>query len=253
VSLFSKIVIGVIIYLVFLLVYLPANWLVSIAPLPNNVAISGAEGTLWQGQASLVTIDQRQIEQVSWQLSPWGLLVGKADIDFKIGNRATPVSGKGSISWSFSGLRANNIRFDLPDSFLLAGARLPFKTQIDGDISLMVEILEQGKPWCEQLSGKLFLNNTNVKNQYGVYPLGNISLGLSCLDGQLKIATDETQNVLGLTGSAILGESNLVKVSAKIKPTDAQPKDLREALSFLGRQDSQGYYPINYQGVVPGL
>lgn len=252
-SLFSKIVIGVIIYLVFLLVYLPANWLVSIAPLPNNVAISGAEGTLWQGQASLVTIDQRQIEQVSWQLSPWGLLVGKADIDFKIGNRATPVSGKGSISWSFSGLRANNIRFDLPDSFLLAGARLPFKTQIDGDISLMVEILEQGKPWCEQLSGKLFLNNTNVKNQYGVYPLGNISLGLSCLDGQLKIATDETQNVLGLTGSAILGESNLVKVSAKIKPTDAQPKDLREALSFLGRQDSQGYYPINYQGVVPGL
>nr|BBG82718.1 general secretion pathway protein N [Shewanella sp.] len=252
-SLFSKIVIGVIIYLVFLLVYLPANWLVSIAPLPNNVAISGAEGTLWQGQASLVTIDQRQIEQVSWQLSPWGLLVGKADIDFKIGNRATPVSGKGSISWSFSGLRANNIRFDLPDSFLLAGARLPFKTQIDGDVSLMVEILEQGKPWCEQLSGKLFLNNTNVKNQYGVYPLGNISLGLSCLDGQLKIATDETQNVLGLTGSAILGESNLVKVSAKIKPTDAQPRDLREALSFLGRQDSQGYYPINYQGVVPGL
>ncbi|MFK3978442.1 type II secretion system protein N [Shewanella vesiculosa] len=252
-SLFSKIVIGVIIYLVFLLVYLPANWLVSIAPLPNNVAISGAEGTLWQGQASLVTIDKRQIEQVSWQLSPWGLLVGKADIDFKIGNRATPVSGKGSISWSFSGLRANNIRFDLPDSFLLAGARLPFKTQIDGDVSLMVEILEQGKPWCEQLSGKLFLNNTNVKNQYGVYPLGNISLELSCLDGQLKIATDETQNVLGLTGSAILGESNLVKVSAKIKPTDAQPKDLREALSFLGRQDSQGYYPINYQGVVPGL
>lgn len=252
-SLFSKIVIGVIIYLVFLLVYLPANWLVSIVPLPNNVAISGAEGTLWQGQASLVTIDQRQIEQVSWQLSPWGLLVGKADIDFKIGNRATPVSGKGSISWSFSGLRANNIRFDLPDSFLLAGARLPFKTQIDGDVSLMVEILEQGKPWCEQLSGKLFLNNTNVKNQYGVYPLGNISLGLSCLDGQLKIATDETQNVLGLTGSAILGESNLVKVSAKIKPTDAQPRDLREALSFLGRQDSQGYYPINYQGVVPGL
>lgn len=229
-SLFSKIVIGVIIYLVFLLVYLPANWLVSIAPLPNNVAISGAEGTLWQGQASLVTIDQRQIEQVSWQLSPWGLLVGKADIDFKIGNRATPVSGKGSISWSFSGLRANNIRFDLPDSFLLAGARLPFKTQIDGDVSLMVEILEQGKPWCEQLSGKLFLNNTNVKNQYGVYPLGNISLGLSCLDGQLKIATDETQNVLGLTGSAILGESNLVKVSAKIKPTDAQPKDRKSVV-----------------------
>ncbi|MGX9461406.1 type II secretion system protein N [Shewanella sp. A14] len=252
-SLFSKIVIGVIVYIMFLLIYLPANWLVSIAPLPNNVAISGAEGTLWQGKAALITVNQRQVEQVSWQLSPWGLLTGKANIDINVGNRATPVNGKGSISWSLSGVSAKNIRIDLPDSFLLEGARLPFNTHIDGDVSLMLEVLKQGQPWCEQLNGKLFLNNTNVKNQYGVYPLGNIALGLSCLDGQLQIATDETQNALGLTGTAILGESNLVKVSAKIKPTDDQPKDLRESLSFLGRQDSQGYYPINYQGVVPGL
>ncbi|AZG34456.1 MAG: type II secretion system protein N [Shewanella psychromarinicola] len=252
-SLFSKIVIGVIIYMMFLLVYLPANWLVSIAPLPNNMVISGAEGTLWQGKAALITIDQRQIERVSWTLSPWGLFVGQANIDFNVGNRATPVSGKGSLSWSLSGMSAKNIRLDLQDSFILAGARLPFKTQIDGDVSIMVEVLKQGKPWCEQLHGKLFVNHTNVKNQFGVYPLGNITLGLSCLDGQLQLATDETQNVLGLTGTAILGESNLVKVSAKIKPTDAQPKDLREALPFLGRQDTQGYYPINYQGVVPGL
>jgi general secretion pathway protein N len=253
VSLFSKIVIGIIIYLVFLLAYLPANWLVSIAPLPSNVLISNAEGTLWQGNAALISIDQRQIELVSWQLSPWGLFVGQANVDFNIGNRATPVSGKGSISWSLAGISAKNIRLDLPDSFILAGARLPFKTQINGDVSLMVEIVEQGKPWCEQLSGKLFLNNTDVKNQFGVYPMGNIALGLSCLDGQLQLATDETQNALGLTGTATLGESNLVKVNAKIKPTDAQPKDLRESLSFLGRQDSQGYYPINYQGIVPGL
>jgi len=253
VSLFSKIVIGIIIYMMFLLVYLPANWLVSIAPLPSHVVISGAEGTLWQGKAALITVDQRQIEQVSWQLSPWGLFVGQANINFTIGNRATPVSGKGSLRWSLAGVSAKNIRLDLPDSFLLAGTQLPFKTHINGDVSLIVETLAQGKPWCEQLNGKLFLNHTNVKNQYGVYPLGNITLGLGCLDGQLQLATDETQNVLGLSGTVILGESNLVKVSAKIKPTDTQPKDLRESLVFLGRQDSQGYYAINYQGIVPGL
>lgn len=242
-----------VIYLIFLLVYLPANWLISIAPLPNNVTVSGAEGTLWQGKAALISIDKKQIEQVSWNVSPWGLLVGKANIDVNVGSRATPVNGRGSISWSLSGVSAKNIRIDLPDSFLLAGTRLPFKTKIDGDVSLMVETLVQGKPWCEQLKGKLFLNSTDVKNQYGVYPLGNIALGLSCLDGQLQIATDETQNILGLSGTVILGEANSVKVNAKIKPTDTQPKDLRDALQFLGRQDSQGYYPINYQGVVPGL
>ncbi|WP_418357883.1 type II secretion system protein N [Shewanella basaltis] len=252
-SLFFKILIGVLVYFVFMIAYIPANWLVSIAPLPNNTVISGAEGTLWQGKAALVSIDQRQIEHVSWQLSPWGLFMGQANIDFSIGNRATPVSGKGSVTWSLAGISGNTIRLDVPNSFLLAGSRLPFKTQVSGDVSLMIEVLQQGKPWCEQLSGKLFLNNTDVKNQFGAYPVGNIALDLSCLDGQLQLATDETQNAIGLTGTAILGEANLVKVSAKIKPTDTQPQDLRDALPFLGRQDSQGYYPINYQGVVPGL
>lgn len=215
--------------------------------------MSGVEGTLWNGKAAMVTIEQRQIEQLNWQLSPWGLFVGQANIDFTVGNRATPVSGKGSLSWSLSGISGNNIRLEVPNNFLLAGMRLPFKTQISGDVSLMVEVLEQGKPWCEQLRGKLFLNSTDVQNQFGMYPLGNIELNLSCLDGQLQLATDETLNSLGLSGTATLGESNIVKVSAKIKPTDAQPEDLRKSLSFLGRQDSQGYYPINYQGSIPSL
>ncbi|WP_434939494.1 type II secretion system protein N [Shewanella sp. HL-SH8] len=252
-KLFVKISIAVVVYLIFLIVYLPASLLVSLAPLPNNIQFAGVDGTLWNGKADLVRIDQRQLEQVSWQLSPWALFIGRADIDFKIGTRATAVSSKGSISYSFSGLQVENLRFDAPNSFIVAGARLPFRAQLNGDISLMVEKLEQGLPWCEQLAGKLFLNSTHLTNQFGEYPLGNIALGLNCLDGQVQLTTDEQLNQLGLVGTITLAENNLVKVSAKIKPTAAQPKDLTEALAFLGRQDSQGYYPINYQGAIPGL
>nr|WP_275975080.1 type II secretion system protein N [Shewanella gaetbuli] len=240
-------------YVIFLIVYLPANWLVSIAPLPNNIQISGVDGTLWQGKAELVKIDQRQLEHVSWSLSPWGLLLGKANVDYQIGTRATPVNSKGYISYSFSGLYADNLRFDAPNQFLLGGARLPFRTEVNGDVSLMVSQLEQGQPWCEQLEGKLFLNATHVKNQFGEYPLGDISLGLSCLDGQVVLTTDEQANQLGLQGTITLSENNTVKVSAKIKPVNTQPQDLQKALSFLGKQDSQGYYPINYQGKIPGM
>ncbi|QIR13165.1 type II secretion system protein N [Shewanella aestuarii] len=252
-KLFVKIGIAVLLYLFFLVAYLPANWLVSIAPLPSNVSLAGVDGTLWDGQADLVKIDNRQLENVSWQLSPLGLFLGQANVDFQIGNRATAVSGRGSVSYSLSGLSAENVRFEAPNSFILAGTRLPFRTQISGDVSLMVQTLEQGQPWCEQLNGKLFLNSTNVTNQFGEYPLGDVVLGLSCIDGQVQLNTDEQTNQLGLQGTLILAEKNLVKISAKIKPTDSQPDDLRKALSFLGKQDSQGYYPINYQGTLPGL
>ena len=252
-SLIKKIVIGVFIYLMFMVVYIPANWIVGIAPLPNNIKLSGVTGTLWQGSADLVSIDRRLIEQVSWDLNPWALLIGTANVDLQIGSRATAVSGQGDISWSLSGLSAENLRFEAPNQFLIGNARLPFRTKVDGDVSLIIERLEQGEPWCEQLSGKLFLNRIDVKNQFGEYPLGDIALGLSCIDGMVQLNTDDSMNKMGIEGIATLGENNRFSVSAKIKPTPEQPEDLTQALSFLGKQDSQGYYPINYNGVIPGL
>lgn len=252
-SLIKKIILGVFIYLVFLVVFIPANWVVSIAPLPNNIKVSGVAGTLWQGSADLVSIDRRLIEQVQWDLSPWALFIGQVNVDVQIGSRATAVSGQGDISWSMSGISADNLRFEAPNHFLLGTTKLPFRTKLDGDVSLIVERLQQGTPWCEQLSGKLFLNRIDVKNQFGAYPLGDIALGLQCIDGQVQLNTDESMNKMGIQGTATLGENNYIAVSAKIKPTPNQPKDLTQALSFLGQQDSQGYYPVNYQGTVPGM
>ncbi|MFS1425046.1 type II secretion system protein N [Shewanella sp. 10N.286.48.B5] len=252
-SLIKKIILGVFVYLIFLVVFIPANWLVGIAPLPNNIKVSGVSGTLWQGSADLVSIDRRLIEQVSWDLNPWTLFIGQLYVDLQIGSRATPVSGQGDISWSLAGVSAENLRFEAPNKFLLGNAKLPFRTMVDGDVSLIVESLKQGTPWCEQLTGKLFLNAIDVKNQFGEYPLGDIALGLSCIDGQVQLMTDDSMNKMGIQGSATLGENNRIVVSAKIKPTHEQPQDLTQALSFLGKQDSQGYYPVNYQGTIPGL
>ncbi|WP_394132887.1 type II secretion system protein N [Shewanella maritima] len=252
-KLLIKILLGIALYLVFLVVYMPANWLLSVAPLPNNVSLTGVTGTLWQGRAAQVSFDKRSVEQVSWELSPWGLLLGRANIDFEIGNRNSLVNGRGYVSLSMSGIDAQDLRFEAPSGFLLAGARLPFRTRVNGDLSVVVENFEQGKPWCEQLVGRAFINGLDVSNQFGNYPLGNLNTGLSCEDGQIKLTVDEAANALGLSGTVLLAENNQVIVSAKIKPTDSQPDDLREALVFLGKQDSQGYYAINYRGRIPGM
>jgi general secretion pathway protein N len=253
VSLSKKIILAVVLYLVFLVAYVPAKWLVSVAPLPTNVSLSGVSGTLWQGQVELLQMGPRQVELVQWQLSPWHLLLGQAKLDLSLGNRATAVSGTADITWSLSGLSVKGLRFDAPDSFLIAGARLPFGTQIKGDISLIVAELVQGQPWCEQLAGKLFLNQSDMKNQFGEYPLGNMALALNCQDGQVAISMTEADNKLGISGLILLGADNSVKVTAKVKATEGQPEDMRNSLAFLGKPDSQGYYPVNYQGRLPGM
>lgn len=252
-SLSKKIILAVLLYLIFLVVYLPAKWLVSIAPLPMNVSLSGVSGTLWDGQAALVQFGPRQVESVQWQLSPWALFIGQVRLAVSLGSRATAVSGKAAVTWSMSGLSIQDLRFDAPDSFLIAGARLPFGTEIKGDVSLMLAELVQGEPLCEQLSGKLFLNQSDMKNQFGAYPLGNMALALSCQDGQAAISMTEADNKLGISGIILLGADNSIKVTAKVKATEGQPEDMRNSLAYLGKPDSQGYYPVNYQGRIPGF
>ncbi len=114
-----------------------------------------------------------------------------------------------------------------------------------------MDTLQQGIPLCEQLNGKLFLNTVQVKNQFGNYPLGDIELGLSCEDGNVKVRSDEQMNQLGFDGTVLVKAEKMVQVSAKIKGTASQPADLKKALTFLGKKDSQGYYPISYQGRLP--
>lgn len=250
-GLIKKIFIAVIVYLIFMLVLMPAKVVVSLAPLPSNVQITGVSGSLWQGQSELVTIGHRHLEQVKWQVAPIALFTGALAADLVIGTSASPVSGKAKLTLTTDGAQVDNLQFDAPHGFLIGNANLPFRTKTQGDISLVVNHGIQGQPWCEALTGKLFLNQTQVTNQFGRYPIGNMEFDLNCIDGQVKLMTDEAKNNLGLTGDIIFGDSNRLLVEAKIKPTAEQPEDLRKALSFLGKQDNQGYYPIRYNGVLP--
>lgn len=249
----KKILLGVLIYLVFLVALFPAKVALQLAPLPPQIKVAGVSGTIWDGAAEMVSIDRRQLEQVHWQLHFLPLLTGKVSVDLNLGSRATAVSGKGMLSWSMSGVQAQDLRFEAPSSFLVGNARMPFRTKVEGELSLIVPELEQGKPWCEVLSGKVFLNNLQVNNQFGDYPLGNIQLALTCRNGEVVLSTDDKGNELGVVGDVTIGVNNKLLVNARVKETAAQPADLKQALSFLGRPDKDGYYPIKYSGVIPGL
>lgn len=250
-KLVKKIALGFFIYLVFLVVLFPASMAVKLAPIPANTAISGVSGTIWSGSIDSLTVQKRQLEMVRWDLSVASLLMGTVKADISIGSRSSAVNGKAVVAYSFAGLDVSALRFEAPSDFLLGNTRLPFRTEIKGDVSALVDTFEQGLPWCEQLSGKLFLNKVQVTNQFGNYPLGDIALGLSCIDGQVQLATDEKLNGLGLDGSILLADNKMMQVNAKIREVNTQPDDLKKALGFLGKKDSQGYYPITYQGRLP--
>ncbi|MDF0534567.1 type II secretion system protein N [Shewanella yunxiaonensis] len=252
-KLISKVAIGIVIYLIFMVVLFPARIAAALAPLPAGIKLSGVSGSLWNGQAQLVNIGPRQLEQLQWQLSPWALLTGTVKAQIQIGSRASAVNGKGLVSWSAKGVSAKNLRLDAPIGFLVGGSKLPLHTVLSGDISLNLDIAEQGLPWCAALNGKLFLNQFDLKNQFGDYPLGNIEFGLQCVQGQLQLATDDEKNTIGVAGTVLLKDKMQMEVNGRMRRTDSQSQDLQQSLVLLGKPDASGNYPIKYNGRIPGM
>ncbi|MBY5994002.1 type II secretion system protein N [Ferrimonas balearica] len=242
---------GVVLYLMFLLVNVPAALVWQLAPLPKGVNAAGLSGTLWQGQADQLTVAGRQLEQVSWELHPSQLLMGQAGLSFRLGGGVA--RGEGTLSYGFGGLEVDSLRFSAPLPWLLGNTRLPFRTQLNGAATLSLNDSAQGSPWCDRLSGRVLVDTLDVRNQFGQFPLGNLAGTLSCEQGNLKLLMDEAENEIGVQGQAMLLADNQVQVAASIRPTDAQPEDLRKALAFLGQPDGEGAYPFNYNGPIPGL
>ncbi|WP_299009378.1 type II secretion system protein N [uncultured Shewanella sp.] len=252
-SLTKKIIIGLFIYLAFLMATLPASVAMKFVTLPKGLSVSGLSGTVWSGSINNVTFEGRQLDTLKWDLSPWRLLLGQAQVNFALGERNTPINAKGLVRASFSGVYLKDFRFEAPIPTLLGNKKLPLRTQVAGDVSLFLNEFDSGEAWCQSLSGTAIINQAKVNNQFGDYPLGDVSFALSCVNGDIQLKTDEKNNRLGLVGTLLLQDKNRVAINAKMKETADQPADLKKMLSQFGAKDSKGYYNLNYKGAIPGL
>ena len=250
-SLSKKIIIGVVIYIVFLVALVPAKVAVSLAAIPNNIKIANVSGSLWQGSASSVEVQGKTFDQVHWDINPWALFMGKVSADIVIGSKATPFHSKGHVSYSLSGLSISNLNLGTNADFILAGQRLPFRTKAGGELTLHIAQYSQGAPLCETMAGKVLLNHVNVNNQFGNFPLGELEFALGCEQGEITLTAQEANNQIGVSGKVNIGKDNRYKVAAKLKPTPKMPEKIRNNLHYLGKPDNKGYYSIKYQGKLP--
>ena len=81
----KPILLCVLLYLVFVVVLMPAKWAVQFIPKNAGVEPSGVSGTIWQGQAQQLMLRGEQIDKVQWQVKPLALLTGQLAADVKFG------------------------------------------------------------------------------------------------------------------------------------------------------------------------
>ena len=237
---------AVTLFLLFLLVKLPASQLIPRLPLPADVSVKGLSGTLWDGHADQVVVKGLAINNVNWQLRFLPLLLGKAALELDAGSArdSEQISIKGQVNISMSGLSAKNATLFAPTPLLMAQVELPIPVDASGRARINIEQLEYHQTeGCKALTGSGSWLNAGVAGFNGQVQLGNFEASLHCDNGPVEITTTP-DNSLNLSAKAVVQNNGKFSVNGQFKVSDSLPKEVHDAAKFFGRANAQGFYQI---------
>ena len=240
------IVLGIAVFLAGLIIRFPANAAVAwFLPEVPGFEIGTANGTVWQGQLLGVQYRKLEIKRIDWNISAIALVTGsiKAELDARLANgelHATVAHGLGGRT-TITGLKgdtslaiASHIGL-MPRDFASGEILLNFQT---------IE-LEDGKPVAVEGRGALTgLRNNLMPN----VDLGDYEAVLSNSDQGIVGNFRDLQAPVEISGNATLQPDGKYTVTARLRPRPEAPESLKEALKFLGPEDTEGRRQVDLEG-----
>ncbi|TDF36425.1 type II secretion system protein N [Alteromonadaceae bacterium M269] len=239
-------ILAVFVYLVFLIIYLPAKHVINRIDLPQNTALYRVSGTIWNGEAQRAVVKGTELESVKWKLSFLPLITKRMSLDVDIGNiRDTArISAKGHISIAGQKVDAEDMVVYAPVSQLIRQFNLPFPVDAGGRLKVNLNELNYDQH-CTTLSGKAEWLNASVNALNTAVDLDSMNGNLGCEEQQVTINIQQP-NVLGLAAKAKIDAQGKFSIDGKFKPDSSLPPQITQAASILGQPDSEGFYPLQF-------
>lgn len=239
---------GVSAFIIFALVTLPASvvlsWLGS-----AGINAGGVSGTIWNGRAQVLQVQGAHIGGVEWKLHVLPLFTGHASADVKV----TRIDGFAQMQLSASPggtIRLQGLTASLPLSALPPGV-VPggWGATLNGKFAQLT--LEQG--WPTQVEGTLDVvdlagpaRNPSKAGSYHVV----FDPAASTADVLKGAVTDAGDGPLQVAGTVELKRDRSYKVEAMVAARSNAPRNLVQALEFLGPPDAQGRRQFATEGTM---
>jgi general secretion pathway protein N len=243
----TLIVLGVVAFIVFALATLPAR--VVLARLASSgVQASGVAGTIWNGQAQVLTVGGGRIGSVSWRLRVLPLFTGRASAQVNVkredGFLESGVSASPSGRVAFSNLTGSLPLSALPPNVLRGGWT--------GALNLKLANLVLESGWPTAAAGVVeVIDITGPANK--PVNMGSYKATFAEDDapeqGVLRGAVVDLGGPIEINGTIELkAAERSYRVQGLVATRPDAPRDVTNALQFLGPPDQRGRREFGTEG-----
>ena len=237
------IVLGVVAFAAIVLARLPASWV-----LPSrgaNFSCVSVEGSLWSGYCSGLTVNGAALGDLTWQLRPARLFLGKLAAHIDLEHPPT-TSARGDVEIGLGGtVVARNLTASLPlDPTLLPGAPPTLSGSLHLDLAL-ARVTKKGV--VSKLQGRIEANDLVDRSGY-VTPLGNFAV---TFPGGGSEPTGDVQDIggpLAVEGKLVLTPQPGYDLSGYVTPRASATQPLVNAIQMFGSPDAQGRRQFGMSG-----
>lgn len=237
----------IVVYLGFLIVNIPAIWVVEQIDSPKGVEIKSTQGTLWHTRFEAIRLPEDVIlHNVEVHLSLWSFLMFSPSAEITFGGFNVPgPQGTLKLSNLLSDITFKDVNIDVSANDIVSQMDLPIDLIAHNNININIVEYEMGKPVCTVSQGNIDWSKASITTFEQTINLGPLEASLSCDDGLLYITVDP-QNKLGLSYEVAVISETQVSGNGFIEPSDDFPPELQLALPFLGNPDAKGRYALSF-------
>ncbi len=247
------ILLGVGAYLLFMLISLPAQYPMMLlnAPLAKSgISLHGVSGTLWNGKIGVVSLGRVQLENVSWQVRPSRLLLGRLELNARLQKERSYLQGQ--IGVTLTGSRyASNLEARILVNELLSLLNIPL-VKAEGTLNGFVRKLSVTGGGVSQAEGRIAWQDAKILSPQRV-DLGGLVVNLETTAEGVKGTLSDTGGALQLQGVLNLDIEGGYRFNGQFSSRDSSQPMLDQALRMMGPVGADGKVQINRSGTLQQL
>ena len=236
------IIAGLATFLAGLVILFPARVAINAVEVPG-VSIAGVSGSVWNGVAQDVNVNGVYIRDVSWQLRPLALLIGRVDADVEANLAGGFVETR--LSLGGGSLEVTDLRGSVALGSLSALVGIPGLAGVANATFERIEVSD-GVPVAADGSVEVADLLLPLVSRS---PIGGFRAELFTRDdGGIAGSVEDTDGLIDLAGSLELSASRAYTFIGQVAPKEGTPNNIRQQMRFLGSPNERGQYELRLEG-----